>query len=395
MCQSIFLAVVVAPIMWICAATLLGWNEKRAVCNWKAIGQGDKIAVDVGCNKTESDGELVFFGCDIVTDKLDEMSFANSDFRDFKVKTTGLSIKSEMLQCVEQRSTSKNSVGGGTTTTKTYSTEWRGSRVDDQNFDKGSNWQTNCGYNNPHWDSGVPKSGAIYAETAFVGAYTLTKSFVEQIELSFSPVPENIPGWSVSGSQLIKASNAHNFFGSNPGEKIGAYRVSFKSLDLSKPMVTVLGENDGGAVVNWVSKDSFMCSGYTLGNVMMGNLDKDTFFERLREASEMKTVILRIVGFILFWIGFSLCFAPLEVAADFIPFVGPYIGDAIGYVTCCIACVPATGCCILIVSIAWVFMRPMVGIPLFLGSVLILGFVMYSRSKVKGGRASGEGEHEA
>ena len=72
--------------------------------------------------------------------------------------------------------------------------------------------------------------------------------------------------------------------------------------------------------------------------------------------------------------GFNFILGPLSVLADVIPL----IGNIVGGVTFVVSLVMATGLSSLVAAIAWVFFRPMVGIPLLvvtLGSFVCLFFV--------------------
>merc|ERR1719285_602088 len=95
------------------------------------------------------------------------------------------------------------------------------------------------------------------------------------------------------------------------------------------------------------------------------------------------TYILRVVGFLLLWLAFSLLFVPLEVAADFIPCIGPCLGDNIAIVTCCISCLPGLAFSLGVIGCVWVFMRPLVGIPMLAVFVITLGLFVFFKLKNK------------
>merc|ERR1719217_660826 len=62
--------VCVAPWIVLISLILIGWNEKRAVCDAKALDAGHAEAVDAACSgnsASDSNGKLVFYNC-----KLDE-----------------------------------------------------------------------------------------------------------------------------------------------------------------------------------------------------------------------------------------------------------------------------------------------------------------------------------
>jgi len=439
LCHSIMCAVCGAPIFAMMAMFLLGWNEKRAVCDWNKLGQAYNKAIQVGCDgdiahqgeggalyerehqqrvvdsweqhplavggnwtattltgrrlragrrsaearmrasplqpslfEATDPGRLLIFSCKMKKEGLQRLSFKDSDFSNFQYQGTGLAISSEKRQCVQRRHERKDSVGGGKTFYYSYTQEWRSSEVDDSQF-SGDNWNINCGVKNGQWDSGVPSSRTKYAAQVNVGSYTLFQGgLLEQIPVETS-VPLNdsmIPlDWEKRGNHLFKGK---------PG--IGQYRVSFKGNNWDNPMLTVLGQDSGdGHIWKWTSADTWLCTGSNLGVAREGRLSRDLLFTQLRAESHGLTVLLRFVGWVIFWIAFALLFGPLEVAADFIPLVGPIMGDALASITCCISCVPATGCTLLVISIAWVAMRPVLGAGLLLSSCCFFSLAVGSK----------------
>jgi hypothetical protein len=70
------------------------------------------------------------------------------------------------------------------------------------------------------------------------------------------------------------------------------------------------------------------------------------------------TWILRLVGFILMLVGFSLLFRPLSVLADVVPFIGDIVGVGTGFVAFLLS-LPLS---LLVISVARIFYRPLIGI---------------------------------
>ncbi|CAE7878853.1 unnamed protein product, partial [Symbiodinium sp. KB8] len=64
--SSVLCAVCGFPIVLIGGCILLGWNEKRDVCEQAAILSGQDAYKQVGCtDATQEAGNLVFFTCDL------------------------------------------------------------------------------------------------------------------------------------------------------------------------------------------------------------------------------------------------------------------------------------------------------------------------------------------
>lgn len=385
---SVVGAICCAPVLVIGACMLLGWNEQRAVCRAKALYAGEAKAEMVNCiNPSERNGELVMLSCSIRKDGLPQFS-SEGDFKDFHFVGVGLRTEAHMKQCVEhsESETRKDAVGGGkkTITTYTYSVEWSSKHVDDSTFKKkhSQNWRQNCGVDNPPWPAQVPLTGKKLAETMKVGSFStrLTSSVPLDTPLPINPAPKGwvgIGGHAFMSSGWVKSNN-----------DIGQVKVRFYGNDWAHPEATLLGKNLNGKISSWTAPASWLCGENEVEELKMGAMNKQAFFKSLHEDSHVLTWILRVVGFAVMWLAFSLLFGPLEVMADCIPCIGPCLGDSIAAVTCCVSCLPATACCCLIVGIVWVAMRPLVGGPLlgafFFVAVALLVFKHASAGKAKG-----------
>lgn len=200
-------------------------------------------------------------------------------------------------------------------------------------------------------------TGKTMVPEAKVGAFTVHQGFLSGISLTeplYAALTPN--GWNESNGVYSWTTPAAN--------GIGSVQVKFFGNDWSRPEMTVLGENAHGKVYRWTASDSWMCSGFTLGQLREGYHTIDQFFAALSAEATTLTVLFRVLGLVFMWIGFGLLFKPLEVAADCIPFIGPYMGDGVSCITGCITCPMAFCCGLGIIGVMWVFMRPLVGGPL-------------------------------
>jgi len=172
-------------------------------------------------------------------------------------------------------------------------------------------------------------------------------------------------------------------------ETIGDKKIAFKGNDWSTPAMTGLGKNSAGKLGSWTASASWLCSGSTLYDLRTGKHGKDDLFADLKAQNSELTWFLRLLGFVLLWLAFCCLAGPLEVAADCIPCIGPYLGDAVHCVISVVSCLPATFICIFVVCVVWVAMRPLVGLPLMfltcVGGGLAAYFQMKAREQRKGG----------
>lgn len=389
--NSIFMAVCVAPLLMLAMSGLLGWNERRAVCDEKALTAGAEVVQQVGCTDASAgSGSLIMFSCDIQQEKLPVMQLGSSDFSAVEVHGTGWKVESSMYQCIEEehKETKKDKVGGGETTvhTYTYSTGWASYHINSARFHKkdSESFRHNCDADNPPWDSAVPHSGSKYQQSMLVGAFTTTLT---------DRVPLNTPVSNAAAPSGWRQTSTGSFYrspGHTSGTKIGDVKVALYTNDPSRLRTTVLGENSNGKIDAWTAPSSWLCSGFRLYDLHMGALSKNKLFETLSSEANVETWICRLVGFGFMWLAFFLCFGPLEVATDCIPCIGPCLGDSIHAIGCCISCLPATACTLGVAGLVWVVMRPMVGLPLILVWVLVVGgfgsYIVKKRREKQGGR---------
>ena len=113
-----------------------------------------------------------------------------------------------------------------------------------------------------------------------------------------------------------------------------------------------------------------------------GEHDAASMFKTAEDNNKMFTWILRAVGFVLMAVGIFLVCRPLAVLGDVVPF----IGDMIGALLAVVAGMIALGLSLVTISIAWLFYRPLIGVPLLLVGVASLAFVFYMAAKRKAAR---------
>jgi predicted Kef-type K+ transport protein len=86
----------------------------------------------------------------------------------------------------------------------------------------------------------------------------------------------------------------------------------------------------------------------------------------------MMTWILRLVGAVLMFVGFSMLFRPLSVIADVLPIAGTIVGAGTGLIAFLLTVVLSFS----VIAVAWIFYRPLIGIPLILVAVAGLVFLV-------------------
>ena len=156
----------------------------------------------------------------------------------------------------------------------------------------------------------MPFTSSRYTATdAKLGGFTLDSETLGLIDLPSPLKPAPPQGWSESGANLYK--------GANPATPaIGDVRVHYTSLPAGTT-ISVLAQQ---------SRDGFAPfttgNGYQVQLARIGNAPAGLMIAEKKKAESTLTWILRGVGALVMFIGFSMFFAPLSTLASIIPFLG-------------------------------------------------------------------------
>lgn len=345
-------------VLFLAGFPVLFNNEGCAVRRARALDEGEKSAISVSADEIDPANEdrLVHFAGEAVTDEVlvDE---------DFGISVTGrLSLirSVEMFQWVESsRSKTTKNTGGSTTTTTTYSYErkWSDAFVDSSEFKHPE------GHENP---AGMPVEGKrLYGKDVHVGAFlipgTSVRSIGEPVEIAIAPSATNAPSWLGAAATRIPSGWFASADGkSAPGNpSVGDVRVTFRSTPRSE--ATFVAKQTHNSIAGYMTRN---------GSIMLqrdGIHTMEEMFESARQANSIRTLLVRIGGFLCFFFGIAMVLKPLSVLADVIPFLGNVVGAGTGFV----AFLAALVCWLATVAVAWLFYRPLVGVPLLLAAIAL------------------------
>jgi len=124
--------------------------------------------------------------------------------------------------------------------------------------------------------------------------------------------------------------------------------------------------------------------------VALGTVTSDQLFADAESENKAVTWIIRVVCFLVMWIGIVVFFAP---ATQFISMFGSCFGDILEQFICCLACPPALCCTLVTIAICWIAVRPTVAIGLLVGGLCVGGAVVgfwYYLEDEKKKKAGGE-----
>jgi len=278
-----------------------------------------------------------------------------------------------------------------------------------------------CGYNFKGNPSFPIESNTLQAATLAAGQYDLSR-FLGQIS---SSVPIKLKGGakvtlpgtnaavSVDATQMLSGCLAGR-------PELGCTKVKYARSGTTA--VSYLGRvvQGDGTTRAWSAPSSWMCSSKGSGNRVdlfaQGSRDAEHLLESAQNDNNVMTWGIRVLGFLAAYAGMRSFFAPVEalVAAidsgldpsckrflfnrldlfRFIPVVGSlldFLGDVLrGAVGCAISMIAfglSVPSCMMVVSIMWTIMRPLIAAPLLVLSCVGLYFtVMAMRTYANEGK---------
>lgn len=114
-----------------------------------------------------------------------------------------------------------------------------------------------------------------------------------------------------------------------------------------------------------------ICSGWA------GSISKKECLASVKMAASTTKWVIRLVGWILLWVGFNALFRPFEVLLDIIPFLGPYLGSGFATMVSFISFLLTLVLAFFIVSVAYLIYHPIIGMVYLLvttGVVVSMGY---------------------
>ena len=403
---SSFRGVLIGLALFVAGFPILFWNEGRAVDTAKRLKEGAGAVVDVPADKIDAanEGKLVH-----VSGKADTQDVLSDDV--FGVSATALRLKRtvEVYQTVEHSETKRIKEGDKTreVTTYTYSNEWCGKPVDSSQYHDAAKRTANPPAAMPYSD--VDRLAA----NASLGAFKLSAAHVKRIggKVPFQfpadfKVPETVPNGQFqngtfyvpytapataatpaaqqtsSVSPLLAAAQAASAAAANAavsavvGRSVavsptpGDVRVMF-SVVLPHD-VTIVEQQTNGTLAPWAASD-----GETLSFVRDGIVPAAKIFADAQSTNSKITWLLRLAGLLVMYFGLKMVLGPIDTLVDVIPILNSIV--AMG--TSLAAGLVSGACALLTIGIAWIYYRPLVGIPLVVGGVALLVMLYLKKKK--------------
>lgn len=375
------------------APILLFWNEGRAVKRRKQIEYVAKhTKTNVTTNDSNNEGALVHVVGLAKPRQSVESGGEGSTLQDsvFGVPPYDsakdllvLQRRVEMMQWVEHSdSKTEKTAGGGsqTTTTYSYNKEWRHHPVDSFMFH-------HTGYQNPpmkyqgetfHCEGGAElKMDMATFRLSDQLHHKIPATEQYNTAVHGAPPPSSIKlveggsrYGSVSEGEPIWTDTSTLEFGSRPAD-VGTHRVTWA---FSRPCkVSIIAQQWRNGLTEWTSPDgSFTCCRLQTGERTLGQMIED-----MRLENHILTWLLRLIGFLLWGFALQSIAKPLEVIFDLgtIPFLHFEPGTIVAWLTGVVAFLIAFALSLIVIAIAWIFYRPLLGMTLLAIAMALFWFL--------------------
>ncbi|MEO2019550.1 MAG: TMEM43 family protein [Fuerstiella sp.] len=364
--QGAIKGILVGLVMFAISLPLLFWNEGRAVQTAKSLDEGSGAVVSVKSESVDSatEGKFVHFSGMATTDE----TLFDEQFN-VSVNAIHLVRNVEMYQWEEEeKSDTKKRVGGGSETVTTYSYDlaWSSSLIDSSSFHERGRDE----HQNP---LAMPvKSNSISAGNVLVGAYQLPPELVAEIEnpktvvLTEDNIPVEFTEATESMAAMQLASSTQLYLGQSPSSpELGDVRISLVQTDPAD--VSVYGQQTSQTLQPYQTE-----AGNALLDLRMGIVSGEQMIEMAQAENRMMAWILRGVGAFLMFLGIFLVLRPISVLADVLPILGNIAEVGVAF----IAGVLTISLALTTIAVAWLFYRPMIGVPLLVVAVAGIGFLI-------------------
>ena len=348
--KNSFSGVLFGIVFIIVGTILLFWNESNNVKNLKTVKEIDDQAIFVDSTNIASENEnklIVTNGNLNVADDIVSDSVFNVG-----IKTAKLERVVEMYQWKEESSEDNND-----NKTYSYSKEWATSINDSSTFHDSR-------YSNP---TSMPYvSETFVANNVSVGEFNLTTEQKKSMSvnetlnmLNISNIPQ---GFNKTEKYITNSNNI-----SSP--EIGDIRISYHYNNWTD--ATVLAVQSGTTF-----KDFLSSAGKSINRIDKGKLSKTEMVQNITNENNMVKWIIRGVGTIIIILGYSAVIGPLTTLTSFVPILGSLVGSVLSTVMFLIGLIHS----LVIIMIAWIMFRPLVGIFLM---VVIIGLIVLLQNIIR------------
>lgn len=372
------------------ATAMLWWNEGNSVKTADMLEEAQGGCVEMGNpNKKDAslEGQLVCgTAMTATTDLLTDKDFG------FSVNAISTKRKVEYYQWHETKTEETKEKSDGSEKkiiTYDYRKDWSPSPIGSSNFKQH--------YDHVNVVLAEFDDDEQWAEHVSFGAYNLNNSLIHSIN-TYEPLRPDLSDDVLRVlDKTIQASyerhytkkedlnsNDYNFVHVNDNQlylgldpnayKVGDVRIKFEKVAPAHE-VTVVAVVDGVGFKPFKAKN-----GYTLEKLVMGRKTMDQFFEDEQETNTFNTWAYRVLGIVMVIGALKLIFGFVVTLTRIVPFLSTIVGWGVGVICTVLGVVWS----LLVIAVAWLFYRPIVGIALLaIAGILVWIFALGGKNKLK------------
>ena len=352
-----FVGVLFGIILFLVAFPVLWFNEGRT--NMATVAQSSVLVDGTSVNAQTEGKQVAVAGTLASNEQLGDPPYLAEG------AYVQLNRNVEMFAWVEHKSTdTRKDVGGSSTTTTTYTYEkqWTSSPDDSDTFEHPQ------GHTNPP----LPvQSTTIVVSSASVGAYAINPADItlpsgQDIRLNPEMVTTNKNRRLVGNYILLGA-------GSFDTPQLGDIRISYNGVPANTRAIA-FGKQQGATLIPYLTAKNDR-----LYRVFL-NTDRAGAIQEMSTEYKVIGWVLRLVGFLMMWIGLCLCFGPITTFLDVLPFLGSAGRFMVGLVTLPVALVLS-----IITIVISILAHNILALIVVLG-LLIGGVMLWSKVQKRNGQ---------
>lgn len=372
------------------ATAMLWWNEGNSVKTADMLeeAQGVCVVMENPSKKDASlEGQLVCGTAMAVTEDL----LTDKDFG-LSVNAISMKRKVEYYQWHETKTEETKEKSDGSEkkiVTYDYRRDWSSTPIGSSKFKQH--------YGHVNVVLAEFEDGEQWAEHVSFGAYSLNNSLIHSIN-TYEPLRPELSddvlrqldktiqasyerhytkkeGLNSNDLNYVHVSDNQLYLGLEPGSPtVGDVRIKFEKVAPAHEVTVV-------AVVNGDGFGPFKAkNGYMLEKLVMGKKDMDQFFEDEQETNTFNTWAYRILGIIMVIGALKLIFGFVVTLTKIVPFLSTIVGWGVGVICTVLGVVWS----LIVIAIAWLFYRPIVGIALLvIAGILVWIFALGGKNKLK------------
>ncbi len=365
--KNALIGVLVGLVLLIGCAWLLIWNEGRAIGTYRALAEGAAQVVSIPSDAVQSsnEGKLVHISGAVKPNGVPQ----DGDFGVSARDAIALFRQVEMFQWVEHKqSSSEKKLGGSeeTTTTYSYTMEWRSELVRSSDFKQAE------GHQNPER---MPESKTFAIERAGVGAFSVSGKAIADIGAysDLTPTDEELaklgPGFGTD--RPVRRDGHAVYIGRGTSSpEVGDLRISYQRIDAKE--ASVVGRQNGATLVPYETTNH-----HSILLSAAGDIDSAQMFKAAEKENAIITWLVRAAGMVGLFVGFVCIFSLLSVIGDVIPFIGSIV--AFGTTVLAIILTLLVGP--LLIAIGWLAYRPMISIGIIASGIALAALVIRYRKR--------------